>query len=642
MPVVAIVGTSMGAIMGGLYASGYDAEALERVIAEIDIPSLLADATPPAPAPPGWDEASSRPIAQVFLDEKGRRAGPRGGLAGTRLLRKLSLLTARVSVADFDDLPIPFVAVATDLETGEAVLLRQGNLASAIRASMSIPGLFEPWDYQGRLLVDGGLVANAPVEIARELFPGFPVVAVNVTSSRRNQDQIRSMTEVLDQTITILTRQNVVRSLALADLVITPDVGGLPLLEASDVGAIALKGEEAANKQMKALLALAARAPSSVRLQRPRAKTLVRIRLEGFPPQLEARTRERTASWIGRPPVTDALLDLCEELGHRDDVQVADYRLEQEAEGLALVLSLARREPYELTFDGYASNLRQERGLLFGARRQDLLEEGDSLQATLLFDELWGGSLRYRTEQGDGLFPWDISLRARKERVEPVGATGSEWRSYALEMGRQYPGQGFRWGWSLLGQHIDGLGGDRDFWGPSLLFSWDSRDDPLEPTRGHVLKGRLWWMDAEELLGRVTYEGTFMAGPNLRFFTNAGLEKGVGDDPAHAAYLGGEDELYSRGRHPLAGEGALWARAGLRRSWGRNWWGSLNTEAFAGWGAVYDGGWSSLDEAWEVGLALYVPGKLMNTRLLVTYDDDSEITFGFTLGTPLDATGPLP
>ena len=92
-------------------------------------------------------------------------------------------LTAKVGTANFLDLPIPFAAVATDLETGEMVVLKQGSLAGAMRASMAIPGIFDPWTYEGRLLVDGGLVANLPVSAARALFPGYPVVAVDVAAA---------------------------------------------------------------------------------------------------------------------------------------------------------------------------------------------------------------------------------------------------------------------------------------------------------------------------------------------------------------------------------------------------------------------------------------------------------------------------
>ncbi|MBL3591877.1 MAG: patatin-like phospholipase family protein [Synergistaceae bacterium] len=642
IPIAAIVGTSMGAIMGGLYACGYSADELERIMEEIDLPSLLSDPPPSSPAPPAWNETNARPLAQIYLDEKGRRTGPLGGLSGGRLFQRLSSLTARAPAADFSRLPIPFVAVATDLEKGEPVLLRDGNLASAIRASMSIPGVFEPWPYLGRLLVDGGLVANVPVEIAQELYPGHPVVAVNVTSTYRSREEIRSMTEVLDQTLTILTHQNVRRSLRRADLVITPDVSGLSLIGAVAVGDMAALGREAAMSKREELRALAASAPSMVRSAAPRSSVLRAVHFEGYPPRLEAATKERAAPWIGKPFAVDEVLALCDEMVKRDDVRVADYRLERDGEALDLHLILERRAPYELTFDGYASNLRHERGLLFGGRRQDLLHEGDSLQATLLFDEYWGFGLRYRTEQGEGLSPWEVSLRARKERLDTAQGLTNEWESYALELGRQYPAAGFRWGWSLLGQRVDGLGGDETYWGPSLLFAWDSRDDPVDPTTGYTLRGRLWWIDLEDLLARAVYESTSTLSPKMRFFSVAGVERGRSNDPAHAVYLGGEDELYSRGKRPLSGEGALWTRLGLRRNWGRGWWGSLNTEFFAGWGAVYDDSWDRTAEAWELGLAFYVPGQFFNARLLATFDDNSEITFGFTLGTPLDITRPIP
>ena len=92
-----------------------------------------------------------------------------------KLLERFAQLASRSQDVRFDELEIPFAAVATDLETGGKGVIRTGSLASAMRASMAIPGVFDPWQMGGKLLVDGGLVSNLPVETAKEVFPGFPV-----------------------------------------------------------------------------------------------------------------------------------------------------------------------------------------------------------------------------------------------------------------------------------------------------------------------------------------------------------------------------------------------------------------------------------------------------------------------------------
>ncbi|MFP4483047.1 MAG: patatin-like phospholipase family protein, partial [Thermovirgaceae bacterium] len=210
IPVAGIVGTSMGSVVGGLAACGYDGAELQEIIEDLDLRELLRDggkAKKTSPGESGLDWEKS--LLRLELDRSWRITGPLGGLDGESLLNRLSRLTARAPVYDFRDLPIPFAAVATDLETGEAAVLTSGDLASAMRASMSIPGLFEPWEIGGRLYVDGGLVANAPVREAKKLFPGYPVIAVDVTGKGKGRDEIRTVVDVIDQMITIMTEQNV-------------------------------------------------------------------------------------------------------------------------------------------------------------------------------------------------------------------------------------------------------------------------------------------------------------------------------------------------------------------------------------------------------------------------------------------------
>ena len=115
------------------------------------------------------------------MSKQGTLKGKLGLLYAKDLYAFLSELTGRVTVSDFDQLPTPFAAMTTDLETGDSVALRNGNLASALRASMSIPGVFEPWELNGRWYVDGGLKANLPVIAAKKMFPGHPILAINLS-----------------------------------------------------------------------------------------------------------------------------------------------------------------------------------------------------------------------------------------------------------------------------------------------------------------------------------------------------------------------------------------------------------------------------------------------------------------------------
>lgn len=145
IPIAGIVGTSMGSIIGGLAASGYTPSELRQVVEELDLTNLLSEKTNPIFVPLPSDSVSPRnKVPWVMLNQTGDVVGPLGGMSGVKLLERFAQLASRIQVVRFDELPIPFAAVATDLETGEKVVLRSGSLASAMRASMAIPALFDP------------------------------------------------------------------------------------------------------------------------------------------------------------------------------------------------------------------------------------------------------------------------------------------------------------------------------------------------------------------------------------------------------------------------------------------------------------------------------------------------------------------
>ena len=231
IPIDLITGTSMGAIIGGLYASGMSAEQIEAELKKVDWDTVFASRVERT-------ELSQRRKEQDFevspLIEMGLRNGEFHAPLGTVSSRGLESLLRHYTlpvrhVSDFDHLPIPFRAVATDMETGAPVVLKDGDLALALRSSMSVPGVFAPTEVNGRVLGDGGLVDNLPIDVARAMGADVLIV-VNIGTPIGGRDTLNSLVGVTTQMIAILTEQNVQRSLATlkpSDVLIAPKLEGI-------------------------------------------------------------------------------------------------------------------------------------------------------------------------------------------------------------------------------------------------------------------------------------------------------------------------------------------------------------------------------------------------------------------------------
>ncbi|AIL63008.1 patatin-like phospholipase family protein [Pseudomonas alkylphenolica] len=212
----AIAGTSMGAVIGGLYASGYKVDELEKLALGIDWQQALSDAPPRKDVPfrRKQDDRDFLVKQKLSFRDDGSLGLPLGVIQGQNLALLLESLLAHTSdTRDFDKLPIPFRAVATDIASGEKVVFRRGHLPQVIRASMSIPAVFAPVDLDGRLLVDGGMVDNIPLDVAREMGVDVAIV-VDIGSPLRDRKQLATVVDVLNQSITLMTRRNSEEQLA--------------------------------------------------------------------------------------------------------------------------------------------------------------------------------------------------------------------------------------------------------------------------------------------------------------------------------------------------------------------------------------------------------------------------------------------
>jgi len=226
-----IAGTSMGAIVGGLYASGMTLEEIERALNDIDWDDMFVDGTNRADKTfrrkrDDDDFLIKRPVG--FSD--GKIKLPLGVVQGQKIDLAITKLTLPVAlVDDFDKLPIPYRAVATDIATGEQVALGSGDLATAIRASFSIPAAMAPVLVDGRMLVDGGIAANLPISVVREMGADI-VIAVDISTPLKSQEEIGSVLSIVEQLSGLLTRRNTeseLSTLTQSDILINPQLGDI-------------------------------------------------------------------------------------------------------------------------------------------------------------------------------------------------------------------------------------------------------------------------------------------------------------------------------------------------------------------------------------------------------------------------------
>ena len=253
-----ITGTSMGSIVGGLYAMGYTVEEMKLVSDTTNWTMVLSNTV-------ALNEitVAEKPYYGTFLTELDIKnwgvSLPGGLIEGQNLLEKLSALSRPVhGIDNFLDFPIPFSCIATDIVKGVPVALSHGNIAEAIRASMAIPTAFTPVEYDTLLLIDGGWTRNLPVQEAKDMGADI-IISVNVGAPLKTKDELQSMISILDQTAWMLSVQDTKEQLKLSDYVISPPVSQFSTFAFDLADSIIGLGYKEAVKQKEVFLELAKR-----------------------------------------------------------------------------------------------------------------------------------------------------------------------------------------------------------------------------------------------------------------------------------------------------------------------------------------------------------------------------------------------
>jgi len=341
VPVHCVTGTSMGSIVGGAYASGGQPLHLEQTVLKTDWNEVFRD------QPPRQEIASRRKADDyktLFAPEYGVKDGglmlPKGLVAGVSIEAYFRTLTERaVGIDDFDKLPIPFRAVASDIETGEAVVLARGSVAQAMRASMAVPGAMAPVEINGRLLVDGGIANNLPIDEARKLCADV-IIAVNIATPPLKREEITSALSVSLQLINFLGKQTVeqqLKGLTDRDVLIAPNLGDISAGSFKRAADAIQIGEEATRAMADSLRRYSLPPDQYAALrgkQIAESKTLGtfdEIRFEGLTRTNPQMLQSLVESKPGEPLTNEKVSADLRRIYGRGDFESIDYRIQQES-----------------------------------------------------------------------------------------------------------------------------------------------------------------------------------------------------------------------------------------------------------------------------------------------------------------------
>ncbi|TLF47187.1 patatin [Maribacter aurantiacus] len=245
-------GTSMGAIVGALYAAGYTADQLDSIFRATDFINLIQDNLP-RNAKTFYEKEDSERYALTLPFDNFKITVPTAFSGGQNIYNELVRLLYHVKdVNDFYKLPIPFVCIATDIETGEEVVLDSGYLPQAIMASGTLPSLFEPSSIDNRILIDGGVVNNYPIDKVRNMGADI-IIGIDVQHDLSKRDALMSATEILSQINNYRTVRDMVQKSKKTDIYIRPDIAAFSVIQFDKATEIIEKGMIAAREKLNAL-----------------------------------------------------------------------------------------------------------------------------------------------------------------------------------------------------------------------------------------------------------------------------------------------------------------------------------------------------------------------------------------------------
>ena len=521
VPVDVIAGTSMGAVVGGLYASGMSGEQIEQAMATLDWQAAFRDRPPRTELNYRRKEEDRQYLVNLPVGLQGKRLViPKGLVQGqmlTATLRQLTLPVARIT--NFDQLPSRFRAVATNLETGSARIIGDGDLTTAMRASMSVPGLFAPVEYRNELLVDGGLADILPIDVARSMGVDILIV-VDAGFPLQPRKSLNSLPAITNQMLSILLRKDIERDLATLgpnDIVVRPQLGDFSSYDFPETMKIVDAGEAAAQAVGTRLAALALSDEAYARYQQARSEARTGlpkvefVRVEPDSQRYQRPIEDMFAQFQGRTVDPEALKDEVGALYGRGDLEMLDYRLVQDPLGQFGLDFSARRNSWGPNYLRFGVALEDDfkgQTIFNAAARLDITEFNSlgaewvwNMQvgtAPLLATELWlplSNVTRYFVAPHADVEAHDVAQVVNDRQVGEFRVSSVD---YGLDFGREFG----NWGEMRVGA-LESRGSSYVILGPSapestfdvteyfVRFGYDSLNSANFPRTGQALMAQV-------------------------------------------------------------------------------------------------------------------------------------------------------
>jgi NTE family protein len=395
-----ITGTSMGSIIGALYAIGYSPIEIERIVRETDWDDVVYDKTSLRSISIEEKEDFSRYIGELAI-VKGKLTLPKGLIIGQKLGLMLSHLTWSVhNVDDFDHFQIPFRCVSTNIETGEAVVHSRGFLPDALRASMAIPTIYTPMEIDGKLLVDGMLIRNFPVSDAIDMGADI-IIGSDVGAPLYKKEQLSSMFEIIDQASSFRGAAENIKQQKLCNYLIIPNVDGYNTSSFTDFDSLIARGQRAALALKEPFKKLADSISSLGENNRERRLPASLHSLKISKIQIEGLNHVSKNVVLGSLAIGEENMVSLEQIekgieriyGTRFFERVG-YRIKRENEQWILVISIIERTNSIFRFGfNYSNDLNA--ALLLNSTFRNFLGEGSKLMVDLKLSENLGAKVSY-------------------------------------------------------------------------------------------------------------------------------------------------------------------------------------------------------------------------------------------------------